>query len=51
MQLAITVLANNQINFIAEILPAVRDCNCNILEIRSSHLGQSTAAYLLVQGN
>ena len=51
MQLAITVLGNNQINFIAEILPAVRDCNCNILEIRSSHLGQSVAAYLLIQGN
>jgi glycine cleavage system transcriptional repressor len=51
MQLAITVLGNNQINFIGEILPVVRDCNCNILEIRSSHLGQSTAAYLLIQGN
>jgi glycine cleavage system transcriptional repressor len=51
MQLAITVLGNNQINFIGEILPVVRDCNCNILEIRSSHLGQSAAAYLLIQGN
>jgi glycine cleavage system transcriptional repressor len=51
MQLAITVLGNNQINFIAEILPVVRDCNCNIVEIRSSHLGQSAAAYLLIQGN
>jgi len=38
MQLAITALGNNQINFIAEILPAIRDCNCNILEIRSSVL-------------
>lgn len=51
MQLAITVLGNHQINFIGEILPVVRDCNCNILEIRSSHLGQSAAAYLLIQGN
>jgi glycine cleavage system transcriptional repressor len=51
MQLAITVLGNTQSQFIAEILPAVRDCNCNILEIRSSHLGQSVAAYLLIQGN
>ena len=51
MQLAITVLGNHQINFIAEILPAIRDCNCNILEIRSSRLAQSTAAYLLIQGN
>jgi len=51
MQLAITLLGNNQINFIAEILSVVRDCNCNIVEIRSSHLGQSAAAYLLIQGN
>ncbi len=51
MQLAITVLGINQTNFIGEILPVVRDCNCNILEIRSSQLGQSTAAYLLIQGN
>ena len=51
MQLAITVLGSNQINFIGEILPVVRDCNCNIVEIRSSHLGQSAAAYLLIQGN
>ncbi len=51
MQLAITVLGNHQINFIGEILPVVRDCNCNIMEIRSSHLGQSAAAYLLIQGN
>ena len=51
MQLALTALGSSQINFIAEILPAVRDCNCNILEIRSSHLGKSEAAYLLIQGN
>lgn len=51
MQLAITALGNHQTNFIAEILPAVRDCKCNILEIRSSRLAQSTAAYLLISGN
>lgn len=51
MQLAITALGNHQINFIAEILPAVRDCKCSILEIRSSRLAQSTAAYLLISGN
>jgi glycine cleavage system transcriptional repressor len=51
MQLALTVLANNQLNAIAEILPVVRDCNCTIIEIRSSHLGQAAAAYLLIQGN
>lgn len=51
MQLAITALGNHPINFIAEILAAIRDCKCNILEIRSTCLAQSTAAYLLVQGN
>jgi len=51
MQLSITALGSNQINFIVEILPAIRDCNCTILEIRSSRLGKSAAAYLLVQGN
>ncbi|MFI3187643.1 MAG: ACT domain-containing protein [Methylococcaceae bacterium] len=51
MQLAITALGNHQIKFIAEILPAVRDCKCTILEIRSSRLAQSSAAYLLISGN
>ena len=51
MQLAITVLGNNPINLIAEILAVIRDCKCNILEIRSTSLAQATAAYLLVQGN
>ncbi|MDP2902320.1 MAG: ACT domain-containing protein [Methylovulum sp.] len=51
MQLAITALGNNQINFIAELLPAISDCKCNMLEMRSSRLAQVTAAYFLVQGN
>jgi len=51
MQLAITALGNNQPRFLAEILPAIRDCKCNLLELRSSRLAQSAAAYLLVQGN
>ncbi|MCK9394471.1 MAG: transcriptional regulator [Methylobacter sp.] len=51
MQLAITALGNYQINFIGEILPAVRDCKCNIMEIRLSRLAQSSAAYLLISGN
>jgi glycine cleavage system transcriptional repressor len=51
MQLAITVLGTHQSRFMAEILPAARDCKCHILEIRSSNMGQTTAAYLLVQGN
>ncbi|MDD5578116.1 MAG: transcriptional regulator [Methylobacter sp.] len=51
MQITLTALGNTQTNFIAEILPAIRDCKCHILEIRLSRLAQSTAAYLLIQGN
>jgi len=51
MQLAITALGHHQPNLVAELLPAISDCKCNILEIRSSRLSQSTAVYLLVQGN
>jgi glycine cleavage system transcriptional repressor len=51
MQLAITVLGSHQSRFMAEILPAIRDCKCHILDIKSSCIGQATAAYLLIQGN
>jgi glycine cleavage system transcriptional repressor len=51
MQLAITVLGSHQSRFMAEILPAIRDCKCHILDIKSSCIGQTTAAYLLIQGN
>ena len=51
MQLVISVLSSNQTDLIAEILPVIRDCNCNIVEIRSSQLSHAAAAYLLVQGN
>lgn len=51
MQLAITALGSHRPNFIAELLPAISDCKCSILEIRSTRLAQSTAIYLLIQGN
>ncbi len=51
MELSITALGNLNTYFIAEILPVIRDCKCNVLEIRSSRLGQSAAGYLLIQGN
>ncbi|KJV05296.1 glycine cleavage system protein R [Methylocucumis oryzae] len=51
MLLAITALGFNQINFVAELLSAVTECKCNILEVRSTRLVQATGAYLLVQGN
>jgi glycine cleavage system transcriptional repressor len=51
MQLAITALGNNHPRFLAEILPAIRACKCNLIEIRSTRLSRSVAAYLLIQGN
>lgn len=51
MQLTITALGNLNSHFLADIFPTIRDCKCNVLEIRSSRLGQSTASYLLIQGN
>ncbi len=52
MHLAITALGKSPKHFIAEILEAVGNCHCNILELRSTHLAQSAiAAYLLVEGN
>lgn len=51
MILAITVLGNNESNCIADILPAIRDSRCSILEVRSSRLARTYAAYLLIQGN
>ena len=34
-----------------EILPVIRDCNCSIIEIRSSQLSHAAAGYILIQGN
>lgn len=51
MQLAITVLGPNKSCFIGEILSAIRDCKCSVVEIRYSRLEQTDAAYLLIQGN
>lgn len=51
MQLTITVLGNNSIHFIAEILATISSCNCNVLDLKFSNFAQSTAAYLLVDGN
>jgi len=51
MQLTITALGKQSTHFIAEILAAITSCECNVLELRSSHLAQSTASYLLIDGN
>ncbi len=51
MQLTITALGNKSTHYIAEILAAISSCDCNVKELRSSHLAQSTASYLLVESN
>ncbi len=51
MQLTVTALGNKSAHFIAEILAAISSCNCSVLELRLSRLAQSTASYLLVDGN
>jgi glycine cleavage system transcriptional repressor len=51
MQLTISALGNRSTHFISEILKTVSNCQCDILEVRSSNLAQSTASYLLVDGN
>lgn len=51
MLLAITALGNTPTNFISELLPAVRESKCTIVEIRSSRLAEAIGAYLLIQGN
>lgn len=50
MQLAVTLLATQQ-HFMAELFSAIQDSKCHILEIRSSHLGQVRACYLLIEGH
>jgi len=51
MQLTVTALGNKSIYFLSEILAAVSICQCSIQEIRSSNLAQTTASYLLIDGN
>lgn len=51
MQLAVTLLATQQQHFMAELFTAIHESKCHILEIRSSHLGQARACYLLIQGH
>jgi len=51
MQLTVTALGNKSIHFLSEILAAVSSCKCSVQEIRSSNLAQTTASYLLIDGN
>ncbi|KAF3978482.1 MAG: transcriptional regulator [Methylococcales symbiont of Iophon sp. n. MRB-2018] len=50
MQLTIVALGNKTTHFIVEILAAVSSCSCHVIELRSSHLTQTIASYLLIEG-
>ena len=50
MQLAITTLSNKSSDFIFEIIPAITDCNCSLVEIRYSKVANANAAHLLIDG-
>ncbi len=51
MQLAITVLSTKTPHYIGEVLTAITNCNCNVVELRNSQLADASAAYFLIEGN
>lgn len=51
MQLAVTILGSRTKNVIPEILMAVDECHCTIIDMSATHLGQATTLYLLIEGN
>jgi len=51
MQLTISALGNKSTPFMPEILAIISNCNCIVLNLKSSNLSQSTATYLLIDGN
>jgi len=51
MQLTIIALGNQAPLLMTEILAAISSCQCNVLELRSTQLADTTACYWLVTGN
>ncbi|WP_305908306.1 ACT domain-containing protein [Methylomarinum sp. Ch1-1] len=51
MQLAITALGTKTTLYLAEVLSAISNCKCNVVELRTSQLATTSAAYLLIEGN
>ena len=51
MQLALTVLGKSRTAYIEQLLMAINQCKCAVLEIRATDLSGMTAGYLLVEGN
>lgn len=51
MQLAITFFGHDQQKLMTDLLNAINDCNCKIVDMRASQFTVLTAGILLVEGN
>lgn len=51
MQLAITALGTNSNHYLNDVLSAINNCKCNLIELRTSQLAQASAAYFLIEGD
>jgi glycine cleavage system transcriptional repressor len=51
MQLAITLIGHDQQKLLTEIISAVSDCNCKVIDLRASQHAALTIGYILIEGN
>lgn len=51
MQLVITLIGQDQQKLLTEILGAVSDCNCKVVDLRATQFATLTIGSLLVEGN
>jgi glycine cleavage system transcriptional repressor len=51
MQLAITLIGHDQQKLMTDLLNAVNDCNCKVVDLRASQFSELTIGYVLVDGN
>lgn len=51
MQLAITALSTRSAPYLTDMLSAINNCKCNVVELRTSQLAEISATYLLIEGN
>lgn len=51
MQLAVTLIGQDQQKLLTEILSAVSDCNCKVVDLRATHCAAITMGCVLIEGN
>lgn len=51
MQLTLVVLSKKSAHFIERLLASIANCHCRVIELRYSHLAQTTASYILIDGD